>query len=112
MNHYSERVSTAEIIQHEAKAISHDLLYQILTTFQAAFTFTLGLITHELVQLWSQLEHDNGKLGSWVVFMILAFIMPFIKERFLEDPLSTRKVSTAVNKAGYGSAHNSIYIPR
>ena len=114
--HYKPKVSTLSSVENVVIGVSYGFGGQMIDTFHAAFTFTLGLLTHELVKEWSHREWDNSKFFSWLIFMILGFIKPKIKQWYNNGDNSRNNlieqnmpVTTSVNSSGQGSAHHGFY---
>lgn len=113
--HFTKKLSTPEKVAGAVHDVTYEFGYQAIHTFQAAFTFTLGLLTHELVSKWSQKEWDDGTFISWLIFMILAFVLPKLKDFYVKCCGEKKvegtyaqydAVATSVRANGSGSAHH------
>jgi hypothetical protein len=115
--HYKTKKSTIHNLEDTVIDVGVGFGSQVLDTFHGAFTFTLGLLTHELVREWSQKKWENSTFFSWLIFMIIGFVMPRIKHFYHRIFDSTKDdivsqpmaVSTSVSSRGVGSAHQSYY---
>jgi len=114
--------SPQEIIAGTLKRTVISFSEQALNTFEHAFTFTLGLQTHELVISWSNSSWDHKQFISWLFFMLLAFVFPKIRDICCgkthpehngqvesTNMRSNLSLYTNVNRAGQGSAHHGYY---
>ena len=84
MHYTSPKPSTGAVVTGAMKDVSYDIGLQALTTFQQAFSFTLGLLTHELIKEWSAQEWSNQKFFSWLIFLLIAFMLPKLKEWYIK----------------------------
>lgn len=108
--HYQKRSTQAEVVAGALKHVTYDFGLQFLSTFHAAFSFTLGLLTHELVKELAAQQWSNQKFFSWLIFMMIAFIFPKLRELY-EGGCGTASVEdTATVKPTGNSGHSSYYI--
>ena len=113
--HYHIKQSTGAVVTSAAKDVSYSLGLQVLDTFNSAFAFTLGLLTHELVKEWSEQQWSNQKFFSWLIFMFIAFLTPKLREWYIHGlpcvpSEKAERVTPAVNASGYGSSHGGYYV--
>lgn len=124
--HYQPRKTAMEEVSGVVAGVSFGFVDQALRTFQTAFTFTLGLLTHELVLEVSSGNWHAGKFVSWLLFMVVAFVFPYLiimyercaakvsvvgdygtaPAKAPENVSLGAEVFTAVNSSGHGSAHH------
>lgn len=110
--HYQTRRSTGSVVTGAVKEASYGFGLQALTTFEQAFSFTLGLLTHELIKEWSDQSWSNQKFFSWLIFMLIAFVLPRFKECYknYNGDTETSRVSPGDVKAAGNSTHSGYYI--
>lgn len=122
--HYNQRRKAGAEVVDSVKGVTCGFGLQVITTFEAAFAFTLGLLTHELIKEWSE-SWKYSKSTSWILFMCIAFILPHIRHivanwggrvddsEVVKDtamaPMPIGTIEPKVNSHGFGSSHSSMY---
>jgi len=114
--HYQRKLTQSELLTDALRHVSYDFGLQTLSTLQGALSFTLGLLTHELVVQWSLEEWSNRKFVSWLVFMIIAFIFPKVRDFYshgcckgIDEDETQSSTMQQVRPKG-NTTHSSYYI--
>ena len=87
---------------------SEQLVAQGIAAFESAFSFTLGLITHEIVaNIANGHGVTTGQITSWFIFVLITFTVPYLTgqyRRMVGLPVHPT-LSTGVDSHGRGSTH-------
>lgn len=122
MHYSSQKQSPGAMVTGAVRDVSYDFGLQALTTFQNAFSFTLGLLTHELIKEWAAQQWSDEKFFSWLLFMVIGFLLPKLREMYEKthglcggshyDDTSTATVKPVGSRvySKSNSTHSSYYI--